>query len=398
LKSARPIRVLIVDDSPLVRRILEESLRREPDIDVIATAPDPYVARDKILTLSPDVVTLDVEMPRMDGLSFLKRLMRHHPLPVILISSLGQAGSETALEALRWGAVDVLAKPNGSNSACFADGQLAAKIRAAAMAKMPSPAEEITAGTLPARTLPASEAKIYPQKTGNSETLFGHAGNRRKLLVIGSSTGGPPALETLLSKFGADCPPILIAQHIPAGFSKSLAARFDRQFPMQVREATNGDLIEPGKVLIAPGNFHMVLQAEANANANSGMGGGGSGVWRVRIMDGPLVRYQRPSVDVLFHSVARVAGRDAVAAILTGMGNDGAEGLLAIRQAGGWTLAQDEASSTVYGMPREAVSIGAVCEEVSLQKMAARMDAALKRTQRQEIAASAEPGYSDLLR
>lgn len=352
MTPSRRIRVLIVDDSPLVRRILEESLRKEPDIEVIATAPDPYVAREKILALSPDVVTLDVEMPKMDGLSFLKRLMKHHPLPVILISSLAQSGSQTALEALRWGAVDVLAKPSGSHSASFAEGQLAAKIRAAAEARIPTPYAE------PKPVVPAPQG-------------FQAQGNRRHLLVIGSSTGGPPALEVVLSAFGAQCPPILIAQHIPAGFSLSLAKRFDQQFPMEVREATSGDLVEPGKVFIAPGNLHMVVEPSAQG-------------LRVKVKDGPLVRYQRPSVDVLFHSVARHAGRDAVAAILTGMGNDGAEGLLAIRQAGGWTLAQDEASSTVYGMPREAVRLGGAAEVVSLRQMAARMDAALKRSSRED--------------
>lgn len=364
----KPVRVLIIDDSALVRRILQDTLNKEPGIEVAGTAPDPFVAREKILSLEPDVLTLDLEMPRMDGLSFLKRLMRYRPLPVIVISSLGQAGSATALEALRWGAVDVVAKPSGPNSVATLEGQLADKIRAAANAKLP----EIQAHNL--ASLSTATSPAVPSNSSGAQLLT-HHGNKRKLLVIGSSTGGPPALETVLERFGADCPPILIAQHIPAGFSRSFAERLDRNLPMHVQEAQHGDLVEPGKVLIAPGNFHMLLES-------------GPQGWRVAVKDGPQVRYQRPSVDVLFHSVARHAGKDCVAAILTGMGNDGAEGLLAIRKLGGWTIAQDEASCTVYGMPREAVLLGAAREVVSLRRMAEQMDAALKRNAREEAAAS----------
>ncbi len=368
-RGAKPVRVLIIDDSALVRRILQDALSKEPGIEVAGTAPDPFVAREKILSLEPDVLTLDLEMPRMDGLSFLKRLMRYRPLPVIVISSLGQAGSATALEALRWGAVDVVPKPSGPNSVATLEGLLAEKIRAAAVAKLP----EIKASTLAALATATSPNATASNANQSNPGLFTQQGNKRKLLVIGSSTGGPPALETVLEHFGADCPPILIAQHIPAGFSRSFAERLDRHLPMRVREAQHGDAVEPGTVLIAPGNFHLLLES------------GPSG-WRVAVKDGPQVRYQRPSVDVLFHSVARVAGKDCVAAILTGMGNDGAEGLLAIRKLGGWTIAQDEASCTVYGMPREAVLLGAAREVVTLRRMAERMDAALKRHAREEAA------------
>jgi two-component system chemotaxis response regulator CheB len=354
MKSGAKIRVLIIDDSALVRRLIEDSLRGEDDIEVVGQAPDPYVAREKILALSPHVVTLDIEMPRMDGLSFLKRLMHYRPLPAIIISSLGQAGSQMALEALRWGAVEVLAKPSGPNSLSFSHGVLAAKVRAAAQAKLTVPG-----------TPPAAPAR------------WSGAGYRRKALLIGSSTGGPPAIETVLREFGAECPPILIAQHIPAGFSRSFAERLDREMAMEVREAQNGDELRPGRVLIAPGNFHMLVSAA----------GGG---YRVAVKDGPLVRYQRPSVDVLFRSAARALGRDCVAAILTGMGSDGAEGLLAIRQQGGWTIAQDEASSTVYGMPRAAVRLGAAAEVVSLRQMAERLDGAMRRTAREEVSLLAE--------
>lgn len=364
-RSLKPVRVLIIDDSALVRRILQDALSKEPGIEVAGTAPDPFVAREKILSLEPDVLTLDLEMPRMDGLSFLKRLMRYRPIPVIVVSSLGQAGSSTALEALRWGAVDVVAKPSGPNSVAMLEGQLAEKIRAAAGAKLP----EVKAHTLAALAT-ASSPQLATVPAASS--LYSHQGNKRKLLVIGSSTGGPPALETVLQHFAADCPPILIAQHIPAGFSRSFAERLDRIFPMRVREAQHGDPVEPGTVLIAPGNFHMLLESSPQG-------------WRVAVKDGPQVRYQRPSVDVLFHSVARHAGKDCVAAILTGMGNDGAEGLLAIKKQGGWTIAQDEASCTVYGMPREAVVLGAAREVVSLRRMAEHMDAALKRSAREEL-------------
>jgi two-component system, chemotaxis family, protein-glutamate methylesterase/glutaminase len=368
-RGAKPVRVLIIDDSALVRRILQDALSKEPGIEVAGTAPDPFVAREKILSLEPDVLTLDLEMPRMDGLSFLKRLMRYRPLPVIVISSLGQAGSATALEALRWGAVDVVPKPSGPNSVATLEGLLAEKIRAAAVAKLP----EIKASTLGALATATSPNATASNANQSNPGLYTQQANKRKLLVIGSSTGGPPALETVLEHFGADCPPILIAQHIPAGFSRSFAERLDRHLPMRVREAQHGDAVEPGTVLIAPGNFHLLLES-------------GPGGWRVAVKDGPQVRYQRPSVDVLFHSVARVAGKDCVAAILTGMGNDGAEGLLAIRKLGGWTIAQDEASCTVYGMPREAVLLGAAREVVTLRRMAERMDAALKRHAREEAA------------
>ncbi len=346
----QPIKVLIIDDSALVRRVLQERLEREEGIAVVGTAPDPFVAREKILALSPDVLTLDLEMPRMDGLSFLKRLMRFHPLPVVVISSLGQAGGASAVEALRCGAVEVVAKPSGPHSLQELDGVLVGKIRAAAAARLRLPVAE-----------PPAER----------ESLFTAEGNKRRLLLIGSSTGGPPALEHLLGRFGAHCPPILIAQHMPAGFSRSFAERLDRQLPMEVREAVHGDEVRPGLVLIAPGNFHLLVEARGSR-------------LEAAVKDGPLVRYQRPSVDVLFRSAARAVGRDCVAAILTGMGADGAEGLREIQAQGGWTIAQDEASCTVYGMPREAVRLGAAREIASLSRMAEKLDAALKRSWRED--------------
>lgn len=346
-----PIRVLIVDDSAVVRRLLSDALAGEADIEVVGTAPDPFVARDKILELSPDVLTLDIEMPRMNGLTFLKRVMHYQPMPVIIISSLGQAGCAATIEALSLGAVDVLGKPHGAYSVGELGAQLADKVRLAAASKVGRQS--------------ASRARPQDGVRGGGQ----HPACRH-LVAIGSSTGGTQAIEALLSELAADCPPIVIAQHIPAGFSRAFAKRLDKILPMQVKEAEDGDAVCVGKVLIAPGNFHMLLQKR-----------GGS--YYVAVKDGPLVCYQRPSVDVLFGSVAQVAGVDAVAIILTGMGSDGAQGMKRIRDAGGWTIAQDEASCVVYGMPREAVKANAVEESVSLARMPTALDQALRRPQPQ---------------
>lgn len=320
---------------------MSEALTGEAGIEVVGTAPDPFVARDKILALSPDVLTLDIEMPGMDGLSFLKRLMHYHPLPVIVISSLGQAGCGASVEALRLGALDVLAKPAGPYSVGDLTANLAGKIRDAASAR-------------PRRAGAVAE----PQVAGLSSLVsFSNPKALRHLVAIGSSTGGTQAIEQVLQGFAANCPPIVIAQHIPAGFSRTFAERLNQLLPMEVKEAENGDLAAPGRVLIAPGGFHMLVEKR-------------TGGYRVLVRDGPLVCYQRPSVDVLFGSVAQAAGADAVAAILTGMGSDGANGMKRIWDRGGWTIAQDEASCVVYGMPREAVKTGGVEESVSLGKVA----------------------------
>lgn len=357
ISAARPVRVLIVDDSAVVRRLLTDALQGERGIEVVGTAPDPFVARDKILALSPDVMTLDIEMPGMDGLSFLKRLMHYRPLPVIVISSLGQAGCSASVEALRLGAMDVLAKPAGPYSVGELRLNLAAKIRA-------------VAGARPGRGTQGGTQLDGDRSRGSAPAIAGFQSRRavRHLVAIGSSTGGTQAIERMLEAFPADCPPIVIVQHIPAGFSRSFAARLDRVLPMEVKEADNGDLVTEGRVLIAPGGFHMLLERRF-------------GGYRVAIKDGPLVCYQRPSVDVLFGSVARVAGADAVAVILTGMGSDGAQGMKSIRDRKGWTLAQDEASCVVYGMPREAVKAGGVEESVSLADIPTAIDRALRRPQ-----------------
>jgi two-component system chemotaxis response regulator CheB len=356
--GTRPIRVLIVDDSAVVRRLLSDALAGEPDIQVVGTAPDPFVARDKILELSPDVLTLDIEMPRMNGLSFLKRVMHYQPMPVIIISSLGQAGCSATVEALRLGAVDVLGKPHGPYSVGELSLALASKVRLAAAAKVGS------------RASSANAQAQNPSPTSLQTPPCRH------LVAIGSSTGGTQAVESVLKQFGADCPPIVIAQHIPAGFSRAFALRLDQCLPMEVKEASDGDQVKAGRVLIAPGNFHMLLKKQ------------GAG-YSVAVKDGPLVCYQRPSVDVLFSSVAQIAGTDAVAVILTGMGSDGAQGMKRIRDAGGWTIAQDEASCVVYGMPREAVKAGGVEESHSLARIPAVIEQALRRPQRKAQAVSA---------
>lgn len=330
----RNIRVLIVDDSAIVRRILSDALSEEPGLEVVGTAPDPFIARDKILALKPDVLTLDIEMPRMDGLTFLKRLMHYHPLPVIVISSLGQASCRIAIEALENGAVEVLAKPGGPFSVGELRTGLANKIRAAAAAR-------------PRRTAAAPQDGPLP----------GPACSPRALVAIGASTGGTEAIQQVLSRFPADMPGIVITQHIPAGFSRAFANRLNEICALSVREAASGDLVRPGLALVAPGNFHMLAQ-------RAGEG------YRVVVKDGPPVCYQRPSVDVLFGSVAEAAGAEAVGVILTGMGSDGAQGLLRMRQAGARTVAQDEATSVVYGMPREAARVGAAERVMPLDKIA----------------------------
>jgi two-component system, chemotaxis family, protein-glutamate methylesterase/glutaminase len=332
------IRVLIVDDSAIVRKILTDALSTEPDLEVVGTAPDPYVARDKILALKPDVLTLDIEMPRMDGLTFLRKLMRSHPLPVVVISSLAQSSCRAAVQALEFGAVEVLAKPAGPYSVDELRQTLASKIRAAAVARLKLP------GSLPEpppSRLPIGLAGLSPDA----------------VIAIGASTGGTEAIASILKAFPAKTPPILIAQHIPAQFSKAFAARLNGLCAVEVKEAADGDELRHGLVLIAPGDYHMLLRRYA-------------GRYVVEVKPGPRVCYQRPSVDVLFFSAAEAAGSQATGVLLTGMGSDGAKGLLKMRQAGARTLVQDEATCVVFGMPREAIALGAAEEVHPLQAMA----------------------------
>jgi two-component system chemotaxis response regulator CheB len=332
------IRVLVIDDSAIVRKILSEALAAETDIEVVGTAPDPLIALEKINRLKPDVLTLDIEMPRMDGLTFLKQLMQTQPMPVILISSLAQSSVEIALEALRHGAVDVLAKPSGPYSVGELSQTVSARIRAAAKARVRKP--------------------VAPDAPRPVIAVHGHTGaDLDRLIAIGASTGGTEAITSVLTRLPAEVPPILITQHIPPMFSRSFAQRLDKLCRMEVREASDGDIPRAGLALVAPGGFHMVLEKVA-------------GAYRIRIKDGPLVSYQRPSVDVLFTSVAMAAGAKAVGVMLTGMGNDGAQGMKRMKDQGCHNIAQDEATCVIFGMPREAIRAGAVDQTLPLDRIA----------------------------
>ena len=337
------IRVLIVDDSAIVRKILSETLAAEPDLEVVGTAPDPYVARTKILALEPDVLTLDIDMPRMDGLTFLRKLMDFRPMPVIIISSLAQSSCQAAVDGLRLGAVDVLAKPGGPYSVGELRIDLPNRIRAAAAARLRRDPAPIAAARV------AVSAGYAPQT----------------ILAIGASTGGTEAIEAVLTRMARTGPSTVIAQHIPAGFSRAFADRLNQISAMEVREAENGDEVRPGCALVAPGDYHM--QVERNG-----------GRYRVRVLSGERVCYQRPSVDVLFRSVAESAGRHAVGVLLTGMGADGAEGLLEMRRHGARTIAQDENTCVVFGMPREAIRMGAVEQVVPLPRIPQAIAACLE--------------------
>jgi two-component system chemotaxis response regulator CheB len=330
----RKTRVLIVDDSAIVRKILTEALAGEPDLEVVGTAPDPYVARDKILSLHPDVLTLDIEMPRMDGLTFLKKLMHFHAMPVVVISSLAQTSCRAAVEALEYGAVEVLAKPGGPYSVGELRHTLAAKIRAAGNSRVRAVSAEATA---PARAVVAVEEAPSP------DTIF----------AIGASTGGTEAIASLLKRLPKSSPGIVIAQHIPPEFSRAFAGRLNDICAIEVKEAADGDSVRPGLALVAPGDLHMLLRRSG-------------GRYFVSVKTGPRVCYQRPSVDVLFCSVAEAAGPAAVGVILTGMGSDGAQGLLKMHGAGAYTLAQDEATCVVFGMPKEAIELAAVDQVLPL--------------------------------
>lgn len=338
----KKIRVLVVDDSAVVRKVFTDELSRCPDIEVVGTAPDPFVARDKILALAPDVVTLDVEMPRMDGITFLRKLMRHHPIPVVIVSSLTHSGGEVAMEALESGAVDVLAKPGSSFSVGDLSVELAEKIRGAASAR---------------RLLPlAPQPVVPPQGTGDSPAVFGLRDTTDQIVAVGASTGGTEAIRAVLSQLDTSTPGIAVVQHMPAQFTKSFAARLNAVCRIEVKEAEDNDLIQVGRALIAPGNQHMVVTWNGAR-------------YCVRIRTGPRVCRQRPSVDVLFHSVAEAAGRNAVGVILTGMGKDGADGLRSMHDRGAATIAQDEQSCVVFGMPREAIRAGAVDHVLPLSKI-----------------------------
>jgi two-component system, chemotaxis family, protein-glutamate methylesterase/glutaminase len=326
------IRVLVVDDSALARKVISDILRKDPEIEVVGTANDPFMARDKIQELNPDVLTLDVEMPRMDGISFLKILQKQRPIPAVIISSITQAGSEAALGALGAGAVDVLAKPSGARSLGDLESQLAYRVKGAAGAR-----------------------RTRSMATGGMAGLAARKHyDPRQIIVMGASTGGVEALSCVLSRLPAGLPGICIVQHIPPVFSRTFAQRLNQTCKFQVHEAVDGDEVQAGLCLIAPGDYHIRLL-------------GRHGRYKVALDQSPLLHFTRPAVDVLFESVAECAGQYAVAVLLTGMGRDGAQGMKMLKTAGARTLVQNEESCTVYGMPKAAVELGAVDRQHSLE-------------------------------
>jgi two-component system, chemotaxis family, protein-glutamate methylesterase/glutaminase len=342
----RRIKVLVVDDSAIVRKLLSDALKGEPDIDVVGGAGDPFIARDMILRLEPDVITLDIEMPRMDGISFLRKLMEHRPMPVIIISSLTQSGSAATIDALRAGAIDVFAKPGGPSSF----GELAVRLK-----------ERVRAvrGMAPAGLARAAAVSAAPASAAAPASVrFDHPRRRHGVIAIGASTGGPHAIESLLMRMPAESPPIVIAQHMPAGFTKAFAERLDRVCKIRVIESAGGEVLESGVAYVAPGGHHLIVEPH-------------NGRLMTRLHDGPQLHHQRPAVDELFHSLARLHGVPIVAALLTGMGADGADGLLALRNAGAETIAEDEHSCIVFGMPREAIARGAAMHVATLVRMPA---------------------------
>jgi len=352
------IKVLCVDDSALIRSLMTEIINSQPDMTVVATAPDPLVARDLIKQHNPDVLTLDVEMPRMDGLDFLEKLMRLRPMPVVMVSSLTERGSEITLRALELGAVDFVTKPKVGIRDGMLDysEKLADKIRAAARARVrqAAPVQHAAAAGPAGTAHAASPAPLFNNPLVSTE----------KLIIVGASTGGTEAIREVLVPLPPDAPAVLIAQHMPPGFTKSFAQRLNGLCRITVKEAEHGERVLPGHAYIAPGHAHLLL---ARSGAN----------YIAHLSDDPPVNRHRPSVDVLFRSAAQHAGKNAVGVILTGMGRDGAAGLLDMRKAGAYTLAQDEASCIVFGMPREAIAMGAADEIASLSEMSRRVMARL---------------------
>ena len=336
------IRVLVVDDSAIVRKVLSEELSKYQDIEVVGTAPDPYVARDKIVLLKPDVITLDIEMPRMDGLTFLRKLMKYYPVPAIVVSSLTTKGGKLTLEALDIGAVDVIAKPGVAYSVGDMSAQLAEKIRGAARARISKRTEDNN------DTAPGPQPMKALAQTSN------------KVIAIGASTGGTVALRSLLVQMPANSPGILIVQHMPANFTAAFAERLNGLCQITVKEAKDNDSVSNGTALIAPGNYHMLLRRSGAR-------------YYVEVKTGPMVHHQRPAVDVLFKSTARYAGANAIGVILTGMGADGAVGLLEMKNMGAGTIAQDEKTCVVFGMPKEAIKLGAADKILPLEKIASEI-------------------------
>jgi two-component system, chemotaxis family, protein-glutamate methylesterase/glutaminase len=345
------IRVLIVDDSAVVRQTLSALLSADPEIEVIGTAADPFVAADRIAEQAPDVITLDIEMPHMDGLTFLQKIMSQHPIPVVICSSLAEEGAQSALKALEYGAVEIIAKPRlGSKQFLEESRELicgAVKAAASAHVSLHRPSRAVE----PKLT---ADAILSPASQATSHAM---AETTEKVVAIGASTGGTEALKILLEALPADAPGIVIVQHMPELFTRAFANRLDGLCKISVKEAEANDTVLRGRALIAPGNHHLLLKRSGAR-------------YYVEIKEGPLVCRHRPSVDVLFRSAARYAGRNAVGVILTGMGDDGANGMLEMKQAGAVTIAQDEATCVVFGMPNEAIKRSAVDKVLPLQSVA----------------------------
>jgi two-component system chemotaxis response regulator CheB len=364
----RKIRVLIVDDSATVRQTLAAVLESDPQIEVIGVASDPFVAARRIREEIPDVITLDVEMPRMDGITFLRKLMSQHPIPVVMCSSLTEAGSETLLQALEAGAVDVILKPKMGVAEHLAESRIRIcdAVKGAAGARI----KGRRGGDAPPAFSHASVRE--PEKKLSADAMLPPPSGRamarttESIICIGASTGGTESLRLVLQALPVDCPGIVIVQHMPEKFTASFAARLNSLCDVEVKEAADGDAILRGRVLIAPGNLHTMIE---RSGAN----------YRVSVREGPLVSRHRPSVDVLFRSAARSAGSNAVGVIMTGMGDDGARGLKEMKEAGARTLAQDEATSVVFGMPKEAIALGCVDKIVPLPQIAQDMQRAAAR-------------------
>ena len=344
----KKIRVLIVDDSAVVRQTMSSILQSDPDIEVMGTAGDPYIAAKRIQMEVPDVITLDVEMPRMDGITFLRKIMTQHPIPVLIISSLTEEGSQTALKALEYGAVDVIAKPRMDTKEFIEDSRikLIEAVKTASKAKL-----------FPKRTSLRVEPKLSADAVIPKAPTLSMIKTTDVVVAVGASTGGTEALRVFLEALPADCPGVVIVQHMPENFTRSFANRLNDLCTINVKEAQNGDAVIPGHALIAPGNKHMLLKRSGAK-------------YYVEVKEGPLVNRHRPSVDVLFRSTARYAGSNAVGIIMTGMGDDGAKGLLEMKEAGAKTAAQNEDTCVVYGMPKEAVKLGAADQVLPLEKLA----------------------------
>ena len=345
----KKIRVLIVDDSALVRQTLAELLASDPQIEIMATAADPFIASDRLKEEIPDVITLDVEMPRMDGITFLQKIMSQHPIPVVICSSLTGQGTETALRALEYGAVEIIEKPRLGTRQFLEESRLRIcdTVKAAASAQL----HRLSARSI--KAAPKLTADAVLQKPASGAMLQ----TTEKVVAVGASTGGTEALRVFLQALPMDCPGVVVVQHMPENFTANFAKRLDSLCAVSVPEAKDGDSVLRGHVLIAPGNHHMLLKRSGAR-------------YYVQIKDGPLVSRHRPSVDVLFRSAARYAGKNAVGVIMTGMGDDGARGMLELKEAGAVTLAQDQATCVVFGMPQEAIKKGGVDRVLPLDGLA----------------------------